>query len=250
METDITKSDGCQHLYDQQKFFTLSELKKQNYRHFLNEILRNRHLFKMLPANISHAIDVGCGTGYLAYFLARKGKRVTAVDMSSKKLQSFRDIALQYNITQVHSDLFQLRYTHSFDVLICQEVLEHLEHYEKAVSLMKSFLRPRGFALFCVPYEENLTAKMRTCPLCHASYHKNGHLHSFNRQILSDVLERQDLTILRTKLIVSKRVTKWFAKIKYPAWMGFFGVLLFDNVMNHLCPRKAAYLAVLCRKNS
>ena len=247
METARTKSTDCQHLLDEESFRTLPELEKENFRHFLNEILRNHHLLRMLPGNITNVIDVGCGTGYMACLLAQGGKEVTAVDISERRLFTFHDIALRYHITQVHSDLFQLEYTNSFDMLVCQEVLEHLEDYEWAVQHMTTFIKPEGYAVFCVPYEEDLRAKMKTCPLCHRSYHKNGHLHSFSERKLRRCFEQHHLNILKTELLVNKRTTKWFARIKYPARRG---LVLFDTIMNSLYPRKAAYLAMLCRKVS
>ena len=245
-----TRPDSCHRHLDQESFFTLGELKRYNFRHYVNEILRHHHLLTILPQKMTNVIDIGCGTGYMAYLLARRGKEVTAVDISEEKLSSFRNTALKHTITQVHSDLFQLDYNNSFDALICQEVLEHLENYEKAVRHMTSFLKPHGYALFCVPYNENLAAKMRMCPVCNRSYHKNGHVHSFSGKKFLDSLEKQGLKILRTKLIVSKRTTKWLATIRYPVRMGLFLGSHFDNVMNSFFPRKAAYLAALCTKNS
>ena len=250
MNVNFTKPEDCKHSLDQQKFFTIQELEQQDYRHFLNEVLRHRHLLTMMPSKMKHVIDVGCGTGYMAYLLAQRGLRVTAVDISEKKLLKFRDMALHFSITQVHLDLFQLHYDNIFDALVCQEVLEHLEHYEKAVKHISSFLRTQGYALFCVPYKENLAAKIRTCPMCNQPFHKNGHVHSFNEKTLSRCIENQELTVLKIKRIVSKRTTKWFAKIQYPAMRIPFPILLFDRLMNLFFPRKAAYLAVLCRKNN
>ena len=241
---------GCRHLLNEEKFFIVEELRKQNYRHFVNEVLRHNHLLRMLPANSRTVIDVGCGTGYLASLMARSGKTVTAIDISQPRLVAFRDIAQRYDITQVHADLFDLDYRHAFDALVCQEVLEHLEHFEQATHHMVSFLKPQGYALFCVPYRENLSAKMRTCPVCHTAYHTNGHLHSFDERKLSETLQRHGFTILRIRRIVSKRTTKWCAKIRYPVERGFFLIGSFDSVMNYFFPRKAAYLAVLCRKNT
>lgn len=204
----------------------------------------------MLPAKMRTVIDVGCGTGYLAFLLAQSGKEVTAVDISEPRLLSFRDIAQRYDITQIQSDLFHLDYRNSFDALVCQEVLEHIEKHNKAVKHMTAFLKPQGYALFCVPYRENLAAKMRTCPVCHTSYHTNGHVHSFDEKILSESLQQQGFTILKINRIVSKRTTKWFAHIQYPVGKGLFFFLRFDSIMNCFFPRKAAYLAVLCRKNT
>ena len=43
---------------------------------------------KMLPADMSglDAIELGCGTGYVSYWMARRGARVTAIDISPEQL--------------------------------------------------------------------------------------------------------------------------------------------------------------------
>ena len=49
----------------------------------------------MLPADMSgqSAIELGCGTGYVAGWMARRGARVTAIDVSPAQLETARELA-------------------------------------------------------------------------------------------------------------------------------------------------------------
>lgn len=50
---------------------------------------------KMLPADMTgmQAIELGCGTGYVAYWMHKRGAAVTAIDISREQLTTARDLA-------------------------------------------------------------------------------------------------------------------------------------------------------------
>ena len=52
----------------------------------------------MLPADMTQldAIELGCGTGYVAYWMLRRGARVTAIDISAEQLATARALAAQH----------------------------------------------------------------------------------------------------------------------------------------------------------
>lgn len=52
----------------------------------------------LLPADMSgmSAIELGCGTGYVAGWMARRGARVTAIDVSPRQLQTARRLAKEH----------------------------------------------------------------------------------------------------------------------------------------------------------
>ncbi|KAA3619700.1 MAG: class I SAM-dependent methyltransferase [Calditrichaeota bacterium] len=215
---------------------------------FRNELLRHHQLRELLlkSGEFKTLIDIGCGTGYFDFLLSRDGKKITAVDLSAKRLSLFADTAKKYQIKQVNANLFDISES-GFDALISQEVLEHLENYETALKKMHSFLRPGGMALFCVPFNENLEAKTVVDPVTKKRYHTSGHLHSFTQKKLAKSIADQGYEVLKVRLIVNKRSVKHFTRLRLPVnWITLF----IDRTMNRLFPRKAAYLAVLCQKKS
>lgn len=52
----------------------------------------------LLPAKMDglQAIELGCGTGYVSYWMHRRGARVTGIDISSEQLRTARALATRY----------------------------------------------------------------------------------------------------------------------------------------------------------
>ncbi|MBK7104088.1 MAG: class I SAM-dependent methyltransferase [Ignavibacteriae bacterium] len=232
-------------IYENEKLYNIW-IANKNTKLYKNEMLRNNQLFEIIKKQngVKNIIDIGCGTGYLDYLLSKNGKEITAVDLSKNSLDMFKEIANQFTITQVHENLFNINLK-NFDMVISQEVLEHIEDYESAIAKMNLFIREDGIGLFCVPYNENLNAKMIDDPLTGNRIHKVGHLHSFTKEKLERSVEKSGFKLVETFLIVNKRSNKLFSNFKIP--INNF-TLFIDKIMNLLFPYKAAYLAVLCKK--
>lgn len=54
---------------------------------------------KMLPPDMTRmeAIELGCGTGYVAFWMHKRGARVTAVDISAQQLCTARTLASEHD---------------------------------------------------------------------------------------------------------------------------------------------------------
>src|SRR3954471_11699398 len=50
-------------------------------------LLRAGALFSLLPAPPARVLDCGCGTGWLSYFLARRGYEVVGTDVSDAPIR-------------------------------------------------------------------------------------------------------------------------------------------------------------------
>jgi SAM-dependent methyltransferase len=55
---------------------------------------------EMLPADMTgmDAIELGCGTAYVSAWMARRGARVRAIDVSEKQLETARRLQIQHGI--------------------------------------------------------------------------------------------------------------------------------------------------------
>lgn len=98
------------------------------------------------PGNI---LDVGCGAGFLANELARKGFDVTGIDASKQSL----DVARQYDHTgQVQyqlGDATRLPFAdHSFRIVCAMDFLEHVENPEQVVQEISRVLQPDGLFFY------------------------------------------------------------------------------------------------------
>jgi len=98
-------------------------------------------------------LDVGCGGGILADSMARSGAIVTGIDLASKALKVAQLHALeaqtqnvQYREISVES--LAMECPHSFDVVTCMEMLEHVPDPASVVRACSSLVKPGGWVFF------------------------------------------------------------------------------------------------------
>ena len=99
------------------------------------------------PGGPLDALDVGCGTGFLALELAARGHRVTGIDFAPAMLAGARDKAAAQGLAVrfEQGDAEQLPYPDgSFDLVISRHVLWTLPHPEAALDEWLRVLRPGG----------------------------------------------------------------------------------------------------------
>ena len=93
-------------------------------------------------------LDVGCGGGILAEAMARRGARVTGIDLSEK--------ALRVAQLHLHESKLDIRYQKSsvedyageFDLVTCMELLEHVPQPASMVAACARLVRPGGRVFF------------------------------------------------------------------------------------------------------
>ena len=97
-------------------------------------------------------VDVGCGGGILAEAMARRGARVTGIDLSEKPLRVAQlhllESALQVRYELAAAEDFAARHAGSFDLVTCMELLEHVPDPASTVAACARLLRPGGRAFF------------------------------------------------------------------------------------------------------
>lgn len=118
---------------------------------------RRRHVHPVLWRMLGEVagldvLDAGCGTGYLAVELARRGARVTAVDFAPAMLEVARRRVAQAGVDarlvlQDGSGLADLGDA-CFDLVVSVYVLQDLPDLEGAARGTRRVLRPGGRAVF------------------------------------------------------------------------------------------------------
>jgi 2-polyprenyl-6-hydroxyphenyl methylase/3-demethylubiquinone-9 3-methyltransferase len=120
----------------------------------LHEInpLRLGWIESLAPLGARDVLDVGCGGGILAEAMARRGARVTGIDLSERPLRVAQLHLLESGL-QVHYELaaaedYAVRHAGTFDVVTCMELLEHVPDPASTVAACVRLLRPGGRAVF------------------------------------------------------------------------------------------------------
>ncbi|UDG80917.1 Ubiquinone biosynthesis O-methyltransferase [Candidatus Hartigia pinicola] len=97
-------------------------------------------------------LDVGCGGGILSESMSREGAIVTGIDMGENLLTMARLRTLQSGIpvnyiqetVEEHAD----KYSHTYDVITCMEMLEHVPSPQSVVHSCAKLVKPGGNVIF------------------------------------------------------------------------------------------------------
>jgi 2-polyprenyl-6-hydroxyphenyl methylase/3-demethylubiquinone-9 3-methyltransferase len=94
------------------------------------------------------ALDVGCGGGLLAEGMARRGARVTGIDLAPAVLEVARlhalDAGIEVDYRQVAAEALAAAESGTFDLVTCLEMLEHVPDPAGIVQAIARLVRPGG----------------------------------------------------------------------------------------------------------
>ena len=112
-----------------------------------------------LPRAGTRALDLGCGSGVVAHFLAEQGASVDAVDTNEDAIRfargQFARDGLRFHLVAASEMAFP---DASFDLIVCMEVIEHLAVSQVAelLGVVRRLLRPEGVLLVTTPNYRSL----------------------------------------------------------------------------------------------
>ncbi|MDR2166140.1 MAG: bifunctional 2-polyprenyl-6-hydroxyphenol methylase/3-demethylubiquinol 3-O-methyltransferase UbiG [Zoogloeaceae bacterium] len=114
--------------------------------------LRLDWIESQMPLTEKSVLDVGCGGGLLAEGLARRGARVTGIDLSEKALGVARLHLLESGLTvdyqQVAAETLAQDCSRGFDAVACLEILEHVPDPASTIRACGQLVKPGGIVFF------------------------------------------------------------------------------------------------------
>ncbi len=111
------------------------------------------------PAGMT-VLDAGCGEGYLARILARRGATVTGVDSSAKLIEAARiqTLAEALPVTFDIASVDELPYTDdTFDLVVCNHLVNDLYDPSKPISDFARVLRSGGRLIILMLHRVHLS---------------------------------------------------------------------------------------------
>src|SRR5918999_2710412 len=97
-------------------------------------------------------LDIGCGGGILAEAMARRGARVTGIDLSEKALRvaelHLHESGLSIQSVKASPEDYAGQHAGEFDVVTCMELLEHVPEPASMAAACARLVRPGGQVFF------------------------------------------------------------------------------------------------------
>lgn len=120
----------------------------------LHEInpLRLEWINALAPIAGKTIVDIGCGGGILAESMAKKGGRVTGIDLSEKALKVAdlhsleTDVQVRYEM--ISAEELAAREPAGYDIVTCMEMLEHVPDPAAIVRACADLVKPGGKVFF------------------------------------------------------------------------------------------------------
>jgi SAM-dependent methyltransferase len=120
----------------------------------------------IMPLSGKRALDVGCAYGGFVVALDERGALPTGFDIDPQLLalaeHNFRDVGKRLPVyrADVTNPDDVARFRDTFDVICCNDVIEHVRDPAAAVRHIASMLRPGGLAYFEIPNRDAVGAVM------------------------------------------------------------------------------------------
>jgi 2-polyprenyl-6-hydroxyphenyl methylase/3-demethylubiquinone-9 3-methyltransferase len=182
--------------------------------HIINNIRFNYIKSKTNILN-KNVLDLGCGGGILTEKLAQHGAKITALDKSKEliKIAKSRLISSSTEITYLNIDIitFLKKCKTKFDLIICMELLEHIENKQPIINLSKNILNDNG-AIIISSLNKNILTYIKIIlfgEFILKKLHKNTH-------IFDKLIKLNDIKNYETKLkITDIKEIKYNSIFKY-----------------------------------
>ncbi|MBA3872816.1 MAG: methyltransferase domain-containing protein [Anaerolineae bacterium] len=148
-------------------------------------LTKYRVILAWLPdTNGLQVLNAGCGSGEMNALMSEHNAswKIDAIDVDDEGIQRaqlLKDQLSLQNVAIMKSSIEDFHPTGLYDIIISNDVLEHIDDVEQAIQRLVEMLKPGGLLLVSVPALQWLYG-----------YHDEllGHFRRYNRQLLSKQL--------------------------------------------------------------
>ena len=186
-----------------------------------------------LPA-APQILDAGCGEGSYSLWLSQRypDGMVTAADTHQQTLDDVNVLAAQAGRTNIKIttlDLEHLDAVSEYDLIICVDVMEHIENHQRVMANLHRALRPGGHLVLHVPQPQQRFLFVRRT-------FGPGHPHvreGYTPVELERLLRGQGFAVVASEQSFGSLATLacevdeilWTSKL-YPVWLAMYPLLL------------------------
>jgi len=119
---------------------------------------RSRVSFVQDFVSTGKLLEIGAGYGAFSYMAQQNGFEVQAVEMDSSCCNYMKKIGIRAICTSSLESMDSL--LGEFDAIVLWHVIEHLENFRKAITVLSRHLTPSGLLVICSPNPASLQFKL------------------------------------------------------------------------------------------
>lgn len=200
-------------------------------------------------------LDAGCGDGFYALRLARCYPRcqVTALDIDNVRIERLTAIAARLELDNLYpatQNLLEMTESEVYDLIVCVDVLEHLEEDHEVVRRLARSLKPGGTLLAHTPQRDQ---RRYASPM--PDYRIYGHVREgYAPAELAKLLESaglQPIRMCRTFGLLGSLAAELDERFRpcRPIWVCMLPAILFFAALEPLTvPRRGNGVLIAARK--
>ena len=141
-------------------------------------------------------LDVGCGSGLSLLEAKELGAEVFGIEADPNVRRIADELELQIHIGSLYDEPFK---NISFDLIVLNQVIEHIPDPGKAMQELKKRLKPNGRLILVFPNRRSIW--QRLFGLKWINWHVPYHLHHFDSKGFRTFAQRHGYTIISQKTI-------------------------------------------------
>ncbi len=123
--------------------------------------LLNLHTYiVLLNKNYKHSLDLGCGFGFYSIYLANKGSKVLAVDLSEKMIAAAKNENNHPNISYMCNSIEDFNYKEeSYDLVLSTLALHYVKDIDPVIKNIYKSLKQKGEFVFSIEHPATRASK-------------------------------------------------------------------------------------------
>lgn len=151
-------------------------------------------------------LDLGCGLGFVSFYIAEKAKRVVGIDNNKADIERAKNLFLRRDAYgnrdnleyRCEDALFYLQNrSETFDILLLSHILEHIEAPEQFLQNFKGYFK--NIFIELPDFDKTLNNQYRKDLNMPLIYSDADHVVEFDRIELKSLFEKCGLDILQTE---------------------------------------------------
>lgn len=140
------KKRTCQYNFSRKNPAVYNQAEREEKARRMLIILDNFYNGKLKDFSV---LDIGCSTGIITNYLARRFKRTVGVDIDKSAIKFAQEQPHQKNASFKIGNGMKLEFPNaSFGIIICNHVYEHVPDSSKLISEIHRLLKPDGVCYF------------------------------------------------------------------------------------------------------